>query len=160
MTADYLILQFNGTHACISSCGFSLLPIMPHVLTELPRRRGGIVYIFICLCLCSAAELTRYHFAQAAGMIQLKGVISQNALMMAEMLELTGLYREGERWHAVWGSVCSFVVLWPSGSTAGSWHDKISLPLLLLEKGKDNIVEGVSLVKEGVGGGMLMKEHL
>lgn len=58
-------------------------------------------FFFICLCRCSAAELTRYHFAQAAGMIQLKGVISQNALMMAEMPELTGLYREKERWHAV-----------------------------------------------------------
>lgn len=57
----------------------------------------GVVYIFICLCLCSAAELTRYHFAPAAGMIQLKGVISQNALMMAETPELTGLTRRGRK---------------------------------------------------------------
>lgn len=58
----------------------------------------GCLYLYLFV---SSAELTRYHFAQAAGMIQLKGVISQNALMIAEMLELTGLYRGGERWHAV-----------------------------------------------------------
>lgn len=57
-------------------------------------------HLFACLfvrSLSSAAELTRRHFARATGMVQLKGVISQNALMMAEMLELTGLQREEER---------------------------------------------------------------
>lgn len=42
------------------------------------------------------------------------------------------------------------MVLWPSGSTAGSRHDKISLPLFLLEGGKDKIVVGVSLLKKSV----------
>lgn len=58
------------------------------------------LYSFVCFSVCSAAELTRYHFAQATAIGQLKGVISQNALMMAETLELTGL-QGGERWHAV-----------------------------------------------------------
>lgn len=42
----------------------------------------------------SAAELTRRHFARAAGTVQLKRVISQNALMMVVELELTGSHRE------------------------------------------------------------------
>lgn len=57
-------------------------------------------HLFACLfvrSLCSAAELTRRHFARAAGAVQLKRVISQNALMMVVMLELTGLQRETER---------------------------------------------------------------
>lgn len=57
-------------------------------------------HLFACLfvrSLCSAAELTRRHFARAAGTVQLKRVISQNALMMVVVLELTGLHRETGR---------------------------------------------------------------
>lgn len=93
-------------------------------------------HLFACLfvrLLCSAAELTRRHFAQAAGTVQLKGVISQNALMMVVVPELTGLQRETEweRDGMLWGGVCNIPVLWLSSSTALSRQGKISLPLFL-----------------------------
>lgn len=98
-------------------------------------------HLFVCLfvcSLCSTAKLTRHHFAQTVGMIQLKGVISQNALMMVVVLELTGLhkerYRKRERWHAVrWCLQHTSVV--------AQWlhcrQGKISLPLLLSGGRKD-----------------------
>lgn len=47
--------------------------------------------------LCSAAVLTRRHFARAGDMVQLKRVISQNALMMVVEPKLTSLQGEAEQ---------------------------------------------------------------
>lgn len=65
----------------------SLLFASYHVPRSKWASMGVCLYphLFACLfvhSLCSAAELTRRHFAQAAGTVQLKRVISQNALMM------------------------------------------------------------------------------
>lgn len=62
--------------------------------------------LFACL-LCSAAELTRRHFARAADMVQLKRVISQNTLMMVVELKFTGLHWETERER--WIACCEVV---------------------------------------------------
>lgn len=93
-------------------------------------------HFFACLfvrSLCSAAELTRRHFSPAAGAVQLKRVISQNALMMVVMLELTALQRETERGREMACCEVVSVAYQCCGSVAPlqTEDSKISLSLLL-----------------------------
>lgn len=133
----YNILQ----HVSLSDpvfAGQSCLCILPCSTFQVSFH-GVCLYphLFACLFflhpLCSAAELTRCHFAQSTAMVQLKGVISQNNLMMVVVLQLTSLQRDRKekRVGMLWGGVCSIQVLWLSDSTADSRQGKISLPLLL-----------------------------
>lgn len=82
--------------AAVSAGQSSLVSSSRQAMCSERASTGGCLcpHLFSCLFVRSrrsAAELTRHHFARATGMVQLKGVISQNALMMAEMPELTGL---------------------------------------------------------------------
>lgn len=83
-TYQFLCLQVSLVFArCAFQVSFHGVCLYPHLFACL-----------FVLSLCSAAELTRRHFAWAASMVQLKRVISQNALMMVVVLELTGLHRD------------------------------------------------------------------
>lgn len=102
----YRMLECLLISSCVLTSALSLLLTRLHILGE-PQLEcaGGCLCPHLSACLFvhslySAAELTRCHFTQATGMVQLKGVIIQNALMMAEMPELQQFpqgKREGER---------------------------------------------------------------
>lgn len=66
-------------------------------------------------------------------MVQLKCVIIQKALMMAVVLELTGLHTETGRERRMACCAVMSAALWLSGSTADSRQGKITLPFFLKE---------------------------